>query len=63
MKELDNKLKPLLEELDEKAIILQWLIKGYGLTGILLAGVKVLTKEWIVKNYNMEMNYFKKLNL
>jgi len=59
MKDIDLKLKPFHDELNEKSKILNWLIHGYGRIGIPISGVKVLTKEWIVKHYNVEMSYFK----
>ena len=38
---------------------LDWFIDGIGRHGISWNQLKHLTPEWIVKNYNVEMSYFK----
>ncbi len=59
-KTLDEKLEDLLDQLEEKRLILHWLINGYGRIGLPIGAVSVLTKEWIVQRYHVEMTYFKK---
>lgn len=58
MDNIDNKLKPFINELNEKNLILRWLIKGHNRIGLPIKAVKVLTKEWVVKHYNVELSYF-----
>jgi hypothetical protein len=53
-----TKHQQILQKLEEKRKILRWLINGYGKIGLPLSAVSVLTKEWVVKNYNVEMSYF-----
>ena len=48
-----------IEQTYEKSKILTWLINGYGRLGISITSLPMLTKEWIIKNYNVELEYFK----
>ena len=42
----------------EKIQIFNWFIDGLGLHGISWHFFGGLTKEWISKNYNVELSYF-----
>jgi len=48
----------ILSELDDKILILKWLINGQGRLGIPISYFPLITKEWIIKNYNVEPSYF-----
>lgn len=53
--------KPYEDKLYELQKIMDWLIDGYGTNLILRFGLaKGITAEWIVRNYNVEMDYFRK---
>ncbi len=45
----------------ESIKIIEWLVNGYGVNYVLKAcgPSKHITSEWIVKHYNVEMDYFK----
>jgi hypothetical protein len=48
-----------LDELDEKAKILKWLITGAGIHCLPIKALHYLTKERICELYNVEPEYFK----
>ena len=52
-------IQDTLDYLDEKAKILNWLIEGYGITGLPLSAINYLTKERICVLYNTELEFFK----
>lgn len=51
-------------DLEKELFIIQrkfeWFINGIGQHGLSWNQFHGLTPEWIVKNYNVEMSYFKK---
>ena len=48
-----------LDYFDEKSKILKWLISGSGVHGLPVSALSYLTKERIIKLYNVEPEYFK----
>lgn len=48
----------LMQECQEKAKILEWLIMGAGIHCLPMSAVSFLTKERIVELYNVELFYF-----
>lgn len=49
-----------LDQLDEKQLILNWLIQGYDKIGLPFSAVHYLNKERICELYNVELSYFEK---
>ena len=47
-----------INELEEKKLILKWLIKGSGIHCLPVSAARYLTKERICELYNVELNYF-----
>jgi len=51
MKEIDEKIY-------ERIQLLKWLIMGQNVHCIPVTKSLLITKEWVVKHYNVEMSYF-----
>ena len=47
-----------INELNEKLVIIKWLIDGSGIHGLPISAVRYLTKERICELYNVELTYF-----
>jgi hypothetical protein len=42
----------------ERIKIWEWLCRGYGKHGLEFSDFKYITKEWLIRNYNVEESYF-----
>ena len=47
-----------IAQLEEKKLILYWLIDGRNIHCLPISFLSSIDKEWIVENYNVEMSYF-----
>ena len=43
----------------ERIRIWEWLCRGYGRHGLQFKQFQYITKEWLIKHYNVEEEYFK----
>jgi hypothetical protein len=43
----------------ERIRIWEWLCRGYGRHGLQFRQFQYITKEWLIKNYNVEEEYFR----
>ena len=48
----------ILIKLEDKRLILHWLIDGYGIHGLEISHLKHIDKAWLIKHYNVEESYF-----
>jgi len=55
---MEMTVQDCLDQLDEKAKILKWLIYGSGIHCLPISSLHILTKERICELYNTEMSYF-----
>ena len=53
-------IDPFIQKLNEKTLIINWLIDGKGIHNVPIRLASVITKEWLIENYNIEEYYFKK---
>ena len=51
-------IDPFIQQLNEKSIILKWLIEGQGIHCVPMRMASFITKEWLIENYNVEESYF-----
>lgn len=55
----EKPMNELHEHIKERIKIWEWLCRGYGIHGLEFRDFKNLTKEWLIKNYNLSEEYFK----
>lgn len=48
----------ILQKLEDKRLILNWLINGYGRHGLEISDLKYIDRAWLIKHYNVEESYF-----
>lgn len=52
-------VQPQIDKLEELKLIMNWLIDGYFQNGILkFLNGKMITKEFIIRHYNVDPEYF-----
>jgi hypothetical protein len=54
---MEMTVQDCLDQLDEKAKILKWLIEGSGIHCLPVSFLHILTKERICELYNTELSY------
>ncbi len=47
-------IEEILQKLEDKRLILNWLIDGHGVHGIPISSLKYIERAWLVKHYNVE---------
>lgn len=53
-----SKIDEILQKLEDKRRILNWLIDGQGRHGIPIGCICWMDRHWLVKHYNVEYSYF-----
>jgi hypothetical protein len=47
------------DTVEDRIRIWEWFCRGYGRHGLEFRWIKYITKEWLIRNYNVEEDYFK----
>ena len=51
-------INEILTKLEDKRLILYWLIDGYGRHGLKISDLRNIDRAWLIKHYNVEESYF-----